>query len=351
MTIANIRQLNIINLPSLEKGTGFWIQLLPSLHTINVPKLRSISMLHLGGLPSLKTLSFDAGLRDDMSWYFTGGIYIYDTALTHVGGLVFKKAPIIDLRENKNLTNISFPYMTVASDKWGWGEIRVRDNYEGLALDFPKLREVRGSMSLSGVGAINIPQLRIINIDLYIGPQENGIPSCTNCLPTSLTNFTAPKLSRVIGSIYFDSSPGLVNISFPALQTVNNITINNTAAVDLREGIAMHRLYKAQNVKILGNTPSCEPFDNLQCRGAIVGNYFCGKISDPTRNIVTLSSLRKDCRQVRLSERLLFWGEMLLARLDEALKRQLQLRHYFWIIILIACLCLFIKIAARWFCK
>jgi hypothetical protein len=141
--------------------------------------------------------------------------------------------------------------------------IWLEDNYEHFILDLPRLKGVKGSMTISGVGTVNIPQLTYIDKDLNIGARSCMYNHCSNCLPTALTAFIAPKLTRVSESLNIDSSPRLIYISFPVLRSVDDIRINNTAAVNPRNGIPMPNLKRVHNVEILGTAPYCVDFDDL----------------------------------------------------------------------------------------
>jgi hypothetical protein len=267
--VVSMTHVNTINLPCLEKAGTLNIGFLPLLRSINVPKPKGVGSLHLKTLPSLKTFSFSAGLKN------MGGLDIYNTSLESIGGLTSRKTSILEIHQNKNLNTLSFPYMTVITPN------RMRNNSDNFFLDLPRLKGIQGRMTLSGLAAVNIPELTYIDKELNIGAidyQEYYLDHrCSNCFPTTLTNFTAPKLTRVSGSINFNSSPALTNISFPTLRSVGGISMNNTVAVDLPNGISMPLLKQVCNVQIIGTTvPNCTSFDDLRDRGVVIKSYFCG---------------------------------------------------------------------------
>jgi len=260
-----------------------------SLHTLHVPKLQFVATLRLIFLPSLKNLSFDAGLRD-MSFYFGCGIEIWATALESLSGLHFTKTSIIEITSNKNLTSLSFPFLKVAAAKFGSGvtHISLQDNAENFHLDLPRLKGVKGPLSLSGVRTVHVPELRHIDKDLDLGARSDIWHRYRNC-STTLTTFSAPKLTKICGSSNIGTSPQLTDITFPRLKAIGgDLRINNTAAVNLRTGIKMPRLRRVHSVQIIGTEPYCENFDRLRERGVIRDQYWCG-----TAGNWTVEELRK----------------------------------------------------------
>lgn len=205
--------------------------------------------------------------------------------------------------------------MTVITlNNLGLAQIRMRNNSDNFFLDLPRLKGIQGRMTLSGLAAVNIPELTYIDKELNIGaidyPEYYLDHRCSNCFPTTLTNFTAPKLTRVSGSINFDSSPALTNISFPTLRSVGGISMNNTAAVDLPNGISMPLLKQVCNVQIIGTTaPNCTSFDDLRDRGVVMESYFCG--SNQTEPMPATSPSCADLIRT--------WSEVLLVYCDGTL--------------------------------
>jgi hypothetical protein len=248
-----------------------------SLHTLHVPKLQFVAILRLIFLPSLKTLSFDAGLRD-MSFYFGCGIEMWKTALESLSGLHFTKTSIIEITSNKNLTSLSFPFLEVIADKFGSRvtQISLQDNGENFHLDLPRLKGINGPLSLSGVRTVYVPELQHIDGDLNLGACSNIWQPCWNFL-TALTTFSAPKLTKICGSLNIGTSPQLTDIKFPRLKAIGgDIRINNSVAVNLRTGIEIPRLRRMHSVQIVGTEPYCENFDEMRKQGMIRDRYWCG---------------------------------------------------------------------------
>jgi len=281
--ISSLPEVHTINMPCLERATTLWLTGMQSLHTLHVPKLQFVAILRLIVLPSLKTLSFDAGLRD-MSFYFGCGIEIWETALESLSGLHFTKTSIIEITSNKNLTSLSFPFLKVAADKLGSRvtHISLQDNGENFHLDLPRLKGVKGPLSLSNVRTVHIPELRHIDNDLDLGARRNIWHLCRNC-STTLTTFSAPKLTKICGSLNIGTSPQLTDMKFPYLKAIGgDLRINNTAAVNLQTGIEMPRLRRVHSVQIIGTEPYCEKFDGMRERGVIRDRYWCGTVGNWT---------------------------------------------------------------------
>jgi hypothetical protein len=286
LEIDPVASVHTINLPSLESAMRFSFRTLPNLHTINAPKLQSLGNMEFWDLPSLTTApSFAASLEGHV-----GIISLQDTGLTDISFPKVETLSIVKLNQNKNLTTLSFPSATLVTGLYarGWsGFISVRENNPNFILSLPKLKRVKGYISIDSLGGIEIPELNAIDKDrstfgdplsLSVGAEHNDYHfQCVNCRPNYLTNFSAPKLKYVEGRIAFDSSPKLVNISFPALRSAKEIMINNTAAMKLDKGIFMPSLRRVDNIQIVGIESDCDFFDNLYCRGKVVGHYSCGK--------------------------------------------------------------------------
>jgi hypothetical protein len=271
--ISSLPEVHTINLPCLERAPTLWLASMQSLHTFHVPKLQFVAILRLIFLPSLKTLSFDAGLRD-MSYYFGSGIEMWETALESLSGLHFPKTSTIEVTSNKNLTSLSFPFLKVAG-------ISLQDNGENFHLDLPRLEGIKG-LSLSGVRTVHVPELRHIDGDLSLGACSNIWQLCRNP-STALTTFSAPKLTKICGSLNIGTSPQLTDIKLPRLKAIGgDIRINNTAAVNLRTGIEMPRLRWMHSVQIVGTEPYCENFDKMHNQGLIRDRYWCGTVGNWT---------------------------------------------------------------------
>jgi hypothetical protein len=154
-----------INLPSLEAVASMHIWYLPLLHSINIPKVKDIESLRLVGLPSLKTFSFGPDLQT------MGGLTVGNTSLTSIGGLTLRKTSTLDIVNNKNLTTISYPFLTViVFERYlRSAGIWVSSNSDNFLLDLLKLKGIQRKISLSGIAAVNILELTYIDEELNIG--------------------------------------------------------------------------------------------------------------------------------------------------------------------------------------
>lgn len=210
------------------------------------------------GLPSLATASsFVASLEGHV-----GIISLQDTSLTDISFTKVETLSMLRLGQNWNLATLSFPSVTLVTEnhtRGASGFISVRDNNPNFILSLPKLKIVTGYISIEGLRRIEIQELRAIGSDistlgaegatLYVGAELNDYQfQCVNCRPCYLISFSAPRLRTVEGRIVFDSSPELVNISFPVLRSAKEIMTNNTAAMKLDKGISMPSLRHVENV-------------------------------------------------------------------------------------------------------
>jgi hypothetical protein len=224
-----------------------------------------------------------------MPFYFGCCIEMWGTALESLSGLHFTKTSIIEITSNKNLTSFSFPFLKVVANKFGSRVncISLQDNGVNFHLDLPRLKGVKGALSLSGVRTVHFPEVRHIDKDLNLDAR-NMWHRCRNCSST-LTTFSAPKLTKICGSLNIGTSPQLTDIKFPRLKAIGgDLRINNTAAVNPRTRIKMPRLRQVHSVQIIETEPYLENFDGMRERGVIRDQYWCG-----TAGNWTVEELRK----------------------------------------------------------
>lgn len=288
----SLKSVEILNLPELEEVRLFWIRAAPDLHTINAPKLQTVVNMVLSALPSLRQApSFTSGLSGHVP-----SIKILGTKWTDLSFPNIEVLSALVVVANENLVTLSLPSLILVTEHatFGRGTIDVGpNNHPNLVLSLPKLLTVTGSVRISGLREISIPELSRIGgsiirwsagpsefawaISLFVGVGDNqGVPGCLNCSLTHLTSFYAPNLMSVDGIIGFDSSPKLRNISFPVLRSAKAIRMSYTAALELKDGISVPKFEQVGNVQIFGNKSRCDVFENLYCRGGVVGNYSCG---------------------------------------------------------------------------
>jgi len=105
--VRGLKHLATIDLPSLEAVASLNIRFLPLLRSIDIPKVKDIESLGLVGLASLKTFSFGPDLLT------MGDLTVDNTSLASIGGLKFRKTSTLNIVNNKNLTTLSFPFLTV----------------------------------------------------------------------------------------------------------------------------------------------------------------------------------------------------------------------------------------------
>ena len=159
-------------------------------------------------------------------------------------------------------------------------------NGDDLVLDLPKLKRVKGegrigyigpAMYLHGVCTVNVPELELIDGDLNIGALSRMSHPMFN-YSTALTHFSAPKLSKIGGSLNVGNSSLLEFITFPALKTIGgDIRISGTPAVDFEKRIEMPRLRRVHSVQVVGSEPYCADWDARRNMGVVSKERFwCG---------------------------------------------------------------------------
>lgn len=284
-SIGRLESVHTINLPVLEHYIFLSVIDVPELHTINAPnvaelgELRLINLPSLTRMPSLFDIDFKAPVRR---------IEISRTGLTNVYFPHLKVLTNLIITDNKHLTTVSLPAITMAAESMfcPGGDITVAGNNADLVLSLPKLETATGTVSLSGLREVEIPELRTIGQNpnpgrrdgsLLIGAEDEWWSvRCTN-YPTYLTTFTAPSLIHVQGRIQFDNCADLTNITFPVLKYAKEFMTNNTAAMELASGISTPSLRRVKHVQILGTRISCDFWENLYCAGGVQENFSCGR--------------------------------------------------------------------------
>ncbi|MCJ1319094.1 hypothetical protein MMC15_004427 [Xylographa vitiligo] len=286
--ISNLLTLTTLDFPRLSRAKYLDLAVLPALHTLSVPALTSVSQLSLSHLPALHALSFPGPLDSGFS-SFGPHIRIYNTSLSHISGLSFASATSIEISSNKNLRLITFPSLTLASTPRdaGVSSITVFDNGNDFVLDLPKLKHVQGGEGLGVIGAaihlfgvrtVNVPELRFVDGDLDIGT-VGRFPNPRSHTSTALTNFSAPQLSKIGGSLNVGNSPLLESMRFPALKAVEgDVRISGVPAADLEEGIGMPQLRRVHGIQVVGRAPRCEEWAARRSKGVLWGGWFwCGE--------------------------------------------------------------------------
>jgi hypothetical protein len=289
-SVEHFPALTTLDFPRLSRANYLELSILPALHTVSVPALTSVSHLTLSILPALHTLSFPAPLN---SGFFSFGphITIRHTSLSQISGLSFPSTTSIQISSNNNLRFITFPLLTLASapDSAGVSSISVSNNGNGddFVLDLPRLKHVKGggrlgvigaAMYLYGVSTVNVPELQFVDGDLDIG-MFTRVPNPFFDYSTALTDFSAPKLSKIGGSLNVGNSSLLEFMSFPALKTVGgDVRISGTPAVDFEKRIEMPKLTRVHGVQVVGSAPYCEDWDARRSKGVVWGKWFwCGE--------------------------------------------------------------------------
>jgi hypothetical protein len=283
--------LKTLDLPRLSRAKYLDLFGLPALSNLSVPALTSVSELSLCMLPALHTLSFPGPLN---SGFFSFGphITIRNTSLSQISGLSFRSVTSIFIAFNKNLRVITFPILTLASTPYGRGPSTIsvygNGNGDDFVLNLPKLKHVKtedqsrntigAAMHLYGVRTVNVQELQTVDGNLDIGATSGLVNSRFN-YSTALTDFSAPKLSKVGGSLNIGNSSRLRFLSFPVLKTVvGDVRISGIPAVNLEKGIEMPRLKSMHGFQIVGTSPYCEDWNVRQSRGMVWGEWFwCGE--------------------------------------------------------------------------
>jgi hypothetical protein len=272
--------IHTVNFPVLEEVGSLSISGASKLHTFNAPNIKRIGAIYIVNAPSLKTLSFATRLE-----VVEIGINLHGTGLTDVTFPNVKVLNRLGISRNENLTSIDLPSLTEVRDidQFGKGTIGIESNSPNLVLSLPKLKTVTANVRLSGLSEIKIPELTTVgdyskrwkDSGFHVGVGQAWDRPQKWSIPTYLTDFSAPKLRTVEGIISFDASLKLRNISLPSLEEVKEVKINNTAALEIENGIWMPNVKKVENIHLTGLEPRCNFFESLYCQGRVRGSFSC----------------------------------------------------------------------------
>jgi hypothetical protein len=133
-------------------------------------------------------------------------------------------------------------------------------------------------MYLYSVRGVNFPNLEMIDGDLNVGAFSSLSHPLSNHSFTVLEEFSAPKLSKIGGTVNVGNSSRLAHLSFPTLRTVDgDVRINCFPAVNLEKGVEMLKLKRVHNVQVIGSAPSYKDWDARRRRGVVQSmSFWCG---------------------------------------------------------------------------
>lgn len=211
LTIGRNKHLVEIRADDLtDIGEGLVLYDLPSLATINFPKLKGVAHLQLKNLPSLKELpdAWKGGgvvvmpLANMMGWD------IIEISVTNLQSIDhFRIDNAIESTEDVVIdNNIRLTNLNISGAVEIPGAISVQGNNAGLSINLPNLSKV-GNLSVSLAGGLSVPLLSRASDTLSI-------------FRTDIVELSLPALIYVGQNIYIDDNYELQDIAIPLLTDV-----------------------------------------------------------------------------------------------------------------------------------
>lgn len=218
LTCQNLEQLTAVSAANLTAINGaFNLDSLTILSTLDFPTLVFVNTMNMLGLPALQALNFDAGPT-------VNNLLISNTQLYDLNGLNIVAADIVNINNNPYLAIISLPFTKVTQS------LNIRGNSDQTEADFAQL-QTAADMSLGNISELSVPQLSLVSGSLgIVGTSVQHFDLAL--LETVGVNFeilegpdlssvSAPALTSVGGSLYFDNTTKLHTIDLPSLVTAS----------------------------------------------------------------------------------------------------------------------------------
>lgn len=268
-----------IIMPNLTSVTrNLHLHDLVKLETANLTSLNRVGSLVLENLPALRTFQVDAGVNDITGYEdpdpFLGPIDPYlvvdNTGLSKLESFTFSNITTFQITNNRNLESIVMG-LTETRRAQDWN-MKITNNISlnggsKTTLNFPHLFKLdTQNTEFRDISEIQVPRLRKVWGSLLIGDSP------------FMTSFNATRLVEIYDNLIFEWNSGLTSIVFPALRTVNSLTVEGTKALEQPDGVSFGDLRAIKDVYISGESSKvdCQPWDNRRCTGLITTVYTCG---------------------------------------------------------------------------
>lgn len=194
-------------------GGAFRLKNLIALVTLELPSLTEVKSIDFATLTKLAQLNFGSeGITEAES------VIIGDTTIDSIDAINVVELKTLNLNNNKRLTKYTSK-MESLSDTFV-----VNNNGLNFTMDLPNLQWI-ANMTVGNVTKFSAPSLSTVNGSLYFDSNF-------------FTSFSLPNLTEVdSGALSFVSNPDLANLTFPALEKVGGgVTIANNTELGAVDG-------------------------------------------------------------------------------------------------------------------
>ncbi|KAI8099872.1 uncharacterized protein BX664DRAFT_254442 [Halteromyces radiatus] len=199
--VSNLTELKWLDFPVLHSIQGtLKLDHNPNLETISVPKLNSIDAMDMNNLPTLKSLSFPAGLSH------INHLSVTDTGITTIDGLSSSSISDINLAGNLQLNHISLDQLEQIEYSF-----YISNNGHQLSLNLSSLKRL-GQGTFQSLSNIDLHQLHDIHEDLDFA--EN-----------MMINLSLPMITELPGALTIANNTKLETLSMPQLMKIDGAFI------------------------------------------------------------------------------------------------------------------------------
>jgi hypothetical protein len=263
LSIDSSEAITSIQGSSLGKiGGTFTLNKLQLLSTVSFPNLTEVGNIQWNSLPALGQLSLTKKVTKATN------VVISDTFLSTLDGLDFESLSLLDINNNKRLTDFTAKLVHL-DDK-----LSIASNGQNLSVSLPNLEWIT-EMTILDVQSFSTPSLATVNGSARFDSNF-------------FTEFNAPNLTSTSkGDISFVANSGLTNISFPALTSIGGgLLIANNTALGKVDGFNKVKSVGGA-IKLRGNFTEVD-FPGLK---DVKGAFDCSSTADLQSSCNTLKGL------------------------------------------------------------
>lgn len=283
LTVINSKSVVSINMNQLQTIEGkLSITNMTQLMTIDLSSLRNAQDLEMVSLPSFANLVLNEQLQSAEKFVLS------DTALSNLNGLTsFSNINYMNINNNKNITQIQFPYLRSVSDA-----LILSFNNDDALVDLNQLQWA-SNLTIQSVGAFSANDLHSVNGTLQISYNIFDSLNLSNLsyvgsslqifAHDELTSIDLENLEKIGGELSIFNNSELQDLSdtFPNLETVEGaVAISGDIA-----NLSMNSLQRVKGDFQLNSTSEefdCSAFNKLHDDGDIEGHrYICSAAEKP----------------------------------------------------------------------
>lgn len=211
LTVENMGSFISLSAADLNSISGtFTLQNLTQLSTLSMTSLSSVGTIVWQSLPALNSLTFSTGVQSADS------ITISDTFLASLDGISLQTVGSMDINNNGRLTEIDLDLKNLT------GELKLQANGQKLSVSLNELIWA-ANLTIANVTTFTAPALSTVNGSAYFDSNY-------------FTEFSAPNLTKTSsGSFSFINNGAMTSLNVPELATVGGgfTVVNNTAFQNL----------------------------------------------------------------------------------------------------------------------